>query len=355
MRATLTLTLLLALLAGGGCSRRKRLPPVGEGFVAPISLNVRQDLAPRSSIVASLKHGERLDILVHRRRFVKVRTAADAEGWVDSRQLMSTQGMQRLRRFHSWAKRLPSQGKATPLDLLNVHIDPNRYAPSFSQISPEGTGEVLLRMVTRRGAYVPDGAPSPPPPGPHDVKDDWTLVRLSDGRSGWALSRMMTMNLPESVGMFAQGHRITSFHQLGSVKDRNRRQVSNYLWTTSSAPPEGFNFDRFRVTVWNTRNRRFETAHIESNIRGFYPVTVHTKPEDPVQRFTLNYAEGSGPVYERTFAMDGRKLTPLEKKPWRAPLLEPDESDTMIAEAEDQQEKSVWDKAREKVKGWTGR
>lgn len=354
--ASIAVCVLVLACLDVGCARRKRLPAIGEAFVAPITLNLRADLAPRSKESAVVKHGERLEILVRRRRFVKVRTASDAEGWVDSRQLLSTQGMLRLKRLHAWVKRQPSQGRATPLDLLNVHIDPNRYAPSFSQISPEGVAEVIGRTVTRRGPYMPDGGPTPAPaPTAADVKDDWTLVRLEDGRGGWVVSRLMTMNLPESVGMFAQGHRITSFHQLGQVKDRNRRVVSNYLWTTVSVPPEKFHYDRFRVTVWNSRNRRFETAHIESNIRGYYPVTVESKPDEPNQRFTLHYAVGNGPVLERRFVIEGRKLRKLGERPWVEPPREPDDSDPLLPGEDEKQESSWWDRARAKVKSWSGR
>jgi uncharacterized protein YgiM (DUF1202 family) len=356
-RAALVLLAAAFVFLLPACARRKRLPAIGEAYVAPISLNLRQDFAPRSNASAVVKHGEKLEILARRRRFVKVRTAADAEGWVDSRQLLSPKGMQRLRRLHAWVKKQPSQGRATPLDLLNVHIDPNRYAPTFSQISPDGIAEVIGRSVTRRGPYTPDADPPPqqPPPGPQDIKDDWSLVRLEDGRGGWVISRMMTMNIPESVGMFAQGHRITSIHPIGQVKDRNPKVVSNYLWTTISIPPEKFHFDRFRVSVWNGRTRRFETAHIESNIRGFYPVTVLTPPEASSQRFALSYAVGNGPILERTFALEGRRVRAIGQKPWTPPPSEPDDSDPLLEGDEERQESSWWEKARNRARSWISR
>ena len=347
----------LLLLASTHCSRFKRLPAIGTGYVAPISLNLRQDLVPRSTIVGTLKHGDRVDILVRRRRFAKVRIADNVEGWVDSRQLLSSEGMQRLKRFHAWARRQPSQGLATPLDILNVHIDANRYAPSFAQISPEETADIIGRMVTQRGPYSPDasGMPEPIAPAPNAVKDDWSLVRIADGRSGWVLSRLMTMNLPEAVTMFSQGHRITSFHQLGIVRDRSRRTVKNYLWTTSSVPPEGFNFDRFRVTMFSPRSRQFETGHIESNIRGHYPITVHTRPEEPVQRFTLIYSEAKGPVLERTFELANRKVRLVDKKPWRPPPTELEQADLLLAE--EQAEKppdTAWERLRAQWRDFRG-
>lgn len=321
-----------------------------------MTLHLRADLAPRAKESGVVKHGEHLEILARRRRFAKVRTGSGAEGWVDSRQLLSTQGMLRLKRLHAWVKKQPSQGRATPLDLLNVHIDPNRYAPSFSQLSPDGVAEVIGRTVTRRGPYVPDGGPpAAAPPKAAEIKDDWTLVRLEDGRAGWVVSRMMTMNLPESVAMFAQGHRITSFHQLGQTKDRNHGMVSSYIWTTVSVPPEKLHYDRFRITVWNSRNRRFETSHIESNIRGYYPISVESKPDESVQRFTLRYAVAGGPILERSFALEGRKLTKTGEKPWVQPPQEPDDSDPLLPDEDEKDQSPWWERGWSKVKSWRPR
>ncbi|HSW50206.1 MAG TPA: SH3 domain-containing protein, partial [Bryobacteraceae bacterium] len=75
-RSCLCLALLLA-----GCGGRDEERVIGEGFVAPATMNLRQDLGPRQPSVATLRHGERVEILGTRRRFVKVRSASGAVGW----------------------------------------------------------------------------------------------------------------------------------------------------------------------------------------------------------------------------------------------------------------------------------
>jgi uncharacterized protein YgiM (DUF1202 family) len=120
---------LLLLLAGCGGEREERV--IGEGFVAPATLNLRKDLGPRQPSVATLRHGERVEILGTRRRFVKVRAASGAVGWTDSGSLFTTEQMAELKALGERAARLPSQGEATVLDTLNVHSPPPPPRPRF--------------------------------------------------------------------------------------------------------------------------------------------------------------------------------------------------------------------------------
>ena len=43
-------------------------------YAGPASLNVRKGIPLDSAIVGTVKHGDRLEIIQHRRRFIKVRT-----------------------------------------------------------------------------------------------------------------------------------------------------------------------------------------------------------------------------------------------------------------------------------------
>ena len=111
--------------------------PAGVAYAGPPVLNLRKDLGPRSAVTGTAKHGERLDVLETRRRFVRVRASSGAEGWADLNLLLSQQQMDDLRRLAEDAKKLPSQGAATVYEPLNIHAEPFRQSPSFFQI-PEG-------------------------------------------------------------------------------------------------------------------------------------------------------------------------------------------------------------------------
>ena len=92
-----------------------------------------------------------------RRRFIKVRTADDKEGWVDGYALLTTQQMDDLRTLAERAQQLPSQGMASVYDVLNMHTEPSRQSPSFYQIPEKGQVDIIGHRVAPRGrtATVP--------------------------------------------------------------------------------------------------------------------------------------------------------------------------------------------------------
>ena len=144
-------SLLVASLTLVSCTSPDREPSIGEAFVGPATLNLRQELAPKSPVSAAVRHGDRLEILATRRRFVKVRTAEDKLGWVDGYQLLTPQQMTELRELAVQAQKLPSQGTATVYDVLNMHTEPSRQTPSFYQIQEKGIVEVVGHKVSERG------------------------------------------------------------------------------------------------------------------------------------------------------------------------------------------------------------
>lgn len=356
----------LALLLGA-CSSHPPQPTTGIAFAGPTTLNLRKDLASKSAVVGSVKHGEKLDVLETRRRFVKVRSAQGVEGWIDSNQLLTPQQMDDLRRLAESAAKLPSQGVATVYDPLNVHADPSRQSPSFFQIPESGAVEVIGHRVTPRSAPQPVAAPvhrsvspakkgkakdtkragpmpdmpKPPPPpanwqelsrpraadlpgyappAPKTVGlDDWSLVRTKDGKVGWVLSRMLTMSIPDEVAQYAEGHRITAYLPLGDVKDKEKSEVKhNWIWTTVNSG-ESCEFDSFRVFVWSIKHHRYETAYIERNVKGHFPVETHELPGQDEKSFSLVLEDKDGKLSTRTYAFAGFRVRLVSKTPYQPP------------------------------------
>ncbi len=295
----LTLALLLA-----GCSRDGREPVIGEGYVVPETLNLRKELGPREPSVATVRHGDRLEILARRRRFVKVRTGAGEVGWTDGGLLFGPEQMQELRALAVRAAAMPSHGGATVLDTLNVHTHPERQSPSFHQIRE---GEHVAVLEHR---LVPRTQPELPP-------DDWFLVRLSPGEAGWALGSMLVMAIPDEVAQYAEGHRITSYFSLGEVPGGGLLK-HNWLWTTIAKGRQPYQFDSFRVFMWSARRHRYETAYIERNLRGYFPVTVETPPGAP-PRFSLIVEDKDGARQRRTYTFQGYRVRLVERAAWTPP------------------------------------
>lgn len=352
---------------------------IGEAYVGPMSMNLRQDLSSRSPVTAVVTHGEKLDILQTRRRFLRVRNAKGIVGWVDGRQLLTPMQMKELLATAERAAGLPSQGMATVFEPLNVHTEPNRLAPSFTQIAEGVSVEVIGHRITPRAPLRPPGQPvapkaasrprklpktgenglsrtrfeldlpKPPPPPPDwldlsrtpaipepgrppDVTnappaqklDDWSLVRLKDGKAGWVLTRLLFMSIPDDVAQYAEGHRITSYFSIGEVRD-GEQVKHHWLWTTLSKPFQPYQFDSFRIFIYNVRRHRYETAYIERNLIGYSPVNVAPLPGPtggPVPKtvaFSLIVEDKSGIVLRKTYSFEGYRVRMIRKEPHERP------------------------------------
>ena len=319
--------LMVLVLASGCRGGPPRAPAIGEAYAGPAELRIRKEMAPGTPAVATVKHGERMEILQRRRRVVKVRTAAGLEGWTDDVSLLRAEDIAALRELGRQAAGLPSQGTAAALRDTNVHSQPALQAPGFFQLKDGEKVEVLARRVVRRVdlprrplippppkkkpapkkpktpkevKYPPPPLPTPPsapthwvdlsrggaagqPPSQTPVPapaapappltDDWTLVRGASGQAGWVLTRRLMMAIPDEVAQYAEGHRITSYFALGTVEDRGQTH-SHWLWTTDSGGGEDRDFDSVRVFVWSQRRHRYETTFIERRLRGYAPVRL---------------------------------------------------------------------------------
>jgi hypothetical protein len=320
VRATIFILPFLLLAACG--DRSNRAPAIAVAYAGPATLNVRKDIPLQSPVVGTARHGDRLEIIQHRRRFIKVRTPKGIEGWTDEHLLLSEQEIGTLRAFEKDVLAMPSQGVATTYEVLNVHTEPDRQSPSFIQIKENEKFDVIAhrlapRAAPQRKSLVPAPVkkvpakkkprtsakialpPMPPPPAPpadwqeisktppeiQPVKaepkepapiamEDWSLVRTAKGESGWVLTRRLFMAIPDEVAQYAEGHRISSYFPLGEgIKDEDKVR-RNWLWTTIGQSTAGYDFDSLRVFIWSLRRHRYETAHIERNLKGYFPVRL---------------------------------------------------------------------------------
>jgi len=372
-RSLLSLTVLAGfflLLLGCAESRQS----LGEAYVAPASLNVRSQLSQKSNSVVMLKHGDAVAIIDTLRRMVKVRTAAGFEGWVDSRELLSREQMQQLRHEREVQARLPSEGTATAFEALNIHIAPSRGAAAFTQIPEGGLVTILGRQISPKVAapvksslLYPDKPVAPvrrsrkeavsrqsfrlppkpkPPKAPENwrelsteridgeqpgeqpkvaaltlpeqkskpvIMEDWTLVRTQANQTGWVLSRNLMMSIPDEVAQYAEGKHITSFFDLGQVSDAQKGVKHHWLWTTLAGTLP-YDFDSWRVFLWNGRHHRYETSYRQRDLEGYFP--VHVDPAEPgkTRTFQLITKDRDGKLRKWSYAFDGTlvRLTGME-------------------------------------------
>jgi len=347
--------------------------------VGPATLDLRREIPLDSGVTATLKHGERVEIIRTRRSFMKLRTASGAEGWTHQRELLSQAEMDELQQLEEQVKALPSQGTASTWDLLNVHTEPARRSPSYFQLKEGDKVEVVDHRVTPRVRDEPvkrdllfppperkaavkkkkepehPGPPmpaAPPPPEnwlqlsrrpvglerspeqePEPVPSaDWSLIRTPSGQAGWVLRSRIYLAIPDEVAQYAEGKRITSYFSLGQVQDGDQVK-HHWLWTTIDRGLQPYQFDGLRVFIWSTRRHRYETAYRERNLKVYYPVRVHTvempKPGaagDSIQYpgFSVLVEKEDGERYRREYAFIGNIVRLAGETRVERPSKEPD-------------------------------
>lgn len=346
---TLTAVLCVILLVGCG-SRTRREVVLAEAYVGEWKLDLRKELTPEAPISATLKQGEKVEIVQVRRRFLRVRGANGASGWTTANMLMTPGELAALDRQAEAAKRLPAQGYGKPFEKLNMHAEPHRRSPSFVQITENDRVDVLVHQLVPVADYEseplipppakpirkprhgkedgrqlviprPDGPPvpdnwvamskvvypppPPPPPLPPELAaarrkklerlarknapptEEWTLVRTRDGRAGWVLTSRLQLAIPDDVAQYSEGHRITSYFALKQVDDDGQKHTE-WLWTTLGDTRVHHQFDGFRVFTWRKSKDRYESAFRESGVVGYFPVSLGTTEiEENRRRFTV--------------------------------------------------------------------
>jgi hypothetical protein len=304
---------MLVLLTGVlGCSHFQEHSKDKYVYVIAKQSSLRDRVAAVSNRTGEVTNGQRLVVLERDRRFVKVRTPGGAVGWMEAR-LTADQGVadqfDALRQEHLHD---PVVATATARDDVYLHVAPGRETDRFYRLA-EGDGVSLLERAS---------VPKPLPPGaamaeavekaaaekaatskgrskkgaaekiaaPQPVMEDWWLARDKKGETGWIYSRLIDVNVPDTLERYAEGQRIVGAYVLTHVDDPESGMIDNGQTVTSI--PEyvtavaswktglPYDFDEVRVFIWNVKKHRYETSLRERNFEGYLPVTLGMK-KDP--------------------------------------------------------------------------
>jgi len=364
MHLRIRLRLLLALslaIALGGC--RKQVEETQElAYVAAPQVMLRDRVAAVYNKVGTAKNGEKLVVLDRQKRFVKVRTERNEEGWVEQRYLADPQVYAAAQRLANTNLRAPSQGKATLRNDTNLHTEPGRETDHLYLLKEGDKVEVLARATADRALprvlskeataknaakaaaakdaeekedaertdaekdaardAANDAAAKKAANAPPVVIEDWRLVRSSEGRVGWVLGRMLDLDVPIEVAQYAEGQRIVGFFVLNEVDDKGKRVPQILL--ALSEPKDGLpdDFSQLRLFTWNPKREHYETAYREHNVAGVLPIRTGTEDfgkEGKLPFFVLRTRGDDGQMVERKYKLNGvmvrRVLAPGEAPP----------------------------------------
>ena len=309
---------LIACLAAG-CTAHTETTTAEVAWTARASVEVRSELGPHAPIAASLPLGTRVDIVGRRRKLVRVR-AGTIEGWARGEELIASDVKDRLEILTERTRDYAPQGELRAFDQLNVHLEPFRWSPTIYQLrKDEGVDLLSRRRVVRRS----EGQVSMPPDAP---REDWLLIRLPTGASGWLLASRTYSAIPIEVAQYAEGRRILAYFGLGAVTNGlTGESKETWLWVQSPRGSNDADFDRIRVFRWSNHRDAYQTIRLERGVEGYLPVTMLDSVEAK---------QGSGPgfrllvrrdgeIVARTYALVGQRVYLASEKPATLrPMLE---------------------------------
>ena len=314
-RTTAALALTLVLL---GLACKRGAPATGEYvFVSAPEANLRDRIAAVYNKVGVVKNGDRLAVLDRQKRFVKVRTASGAEGWIEQRFVVAEDTYKAFDKLAMDNKASVPQGRGIARADLNMHLTPARDAEALYRLVEGEKVDVIRRATTERPEKQQALKPVPKPGAKAGVEapadespklyDDYWLVRNKDGHYGWVLARMIDLDIPLEIAGYAEGQRIQGAFVLDEIPDGDKK-IPQYL-VLLTEPRDGmpFDYNQARVFTWNVKKHRYETAYRERNLMGFCPVKVGSEnfdKEGTLPTFTLRAQAEDGSIVERKYKLN---------------------------------------------------
>jgi hypothetical protein len=252
-------------------------------------------------------NGDRLEVVEHGRRFLKVKTAGNQIGWIEEHAVIDEKAYDAFAQLAEQHKQDPVAATATLRDVLYMHAQPGRETDHFYLIPGNAKVQLLVRASVAKPvtpgavpaapvAQADGGKPAEPAPPP---MEDWWLARDTAGHTGWLLGSRLDVDVPDAIGIYAEGQRFVGAYVLTTVNDPGSdgpsHDVPEYL--ALLAPPKSglpFDFDQIRVFTWSLKHHRYETAFRLHPIQGYLPVRVYTTTTNAgtVPAFSFKLADG---------------------------------------------------------------
>jgi hypothetical protein len=293
-------------LASGGAAyyylvyRPAHAAPLEVAYVLPESLAVVDSPAQIRVGIAVLRQGDRVEVRGRTRNWARVRMADGRAGWVEATDLIDATSFEKGQQLLKELARAQPQAVGHTVGAANLRVEPARDAPQLVQLPANQSVELFGRRLVERPPQP--GVPVPSAP----VRDAWYLVR-AESKAGWVLGRLVTLDVPEAIGMYAQSINLVGWIVLNTVDD-DGRPVPQYLVADRQGAGE-FDFNHIRVFTWWSKRQEYVTAYVESNLNGYFPIRM--TQVDGLPHFRLRLVDRYGRKIQKVYAMFDTIVRPI--------------------------------------------
>ena len=300
---------LIVLAAGAYYRFRHTQTPLEIAYAGNRTVTLQSTTAQVREPITTVSYGDRLEVLKRFQDQVNVRTTTGLTGWVNERDLLSTDVWQKAADLEKRTSSLAIQARGHTKVLTNLRIDAGRDGIRLRQLNKNTPLEIFERRAvetsTSGAAAVQEEAGEPA----QAKKEDWWLVRAKtsekDSVSGWILGRFIELDVPQPLPDYASsaGMRIVSWSELNQVVDASGKSRPQYLLLGAHGPEgQPCDFSMLRVYTWGKQRQRYETAYVESGVCGKLPVDVKNSTPPGDTRFSFTDLSNGAPA-QRDYVM----------------------------------------------------
>jgi hypothetical protein len=354
MRKWIVGALILALAAGLYWRLRPKPRAIGDAYVGEPITTLWSTTAQVRQSVAAMHWGDQVEILARGATQTHVRTLAGVVGWVDSRALLDEALWQRETRLLSQVRSMPLQASGRTKVFTNLRADPGRDAPRIYQL-PGGVHVSVLARAVADAPAAPAQASSAPPGSPDEApkREDWLLVSVASNSAsntestsslaptgsggdsgqanqaylvtgndpehnqagtpgqavpqlaGWVLGRFIDLDLPQTLRDYATsaGMRPVAWFVLNHVSSSSGEKPQYLVAGTHGGEGQPCDFTLLRVYTWGVAKQEYETAFVESDLCGSFPIRVGKQSGTGDAEFRFNGLTEKEPMQERVYVM----------------------------------------------------
>lgn len=333
MKSIKFVSILLLLFVASACSTLAGKEEVGA--VIARRAQVRSSSAVVAADLKEVVRGDELDIMDsvtvpdtgERWLHVRTRDAEPVEGWIEARNVISHEMIERSRRLAREDGDIPPQAAGQLRASTNIRFSPDRG----------GTDNILFKLETGSRFDIMGWKRVPRPkseettesddvpkagtadPGatrrrgkqeekkePEEVDELWYKVRLpssvSPAPAGWVFGKQVELTVPSDIIFYRTGREFVAWQRLdgdesaaqqSSTKDKDAAKETRpgswvILEKSSANNPTGTDtsdFDRIYVLGYDKDRQEHYTAYRSPDVNGFLPLRVEGKGD--AKTFTI--------------------------------------------------------------------
>ena len=328
------------ILSATGCTTLANKEDIG--VVIARRAQVRSSTAVVAADLSEVVRGDIVDILdstiaENGERWLRVRArdAESTEGWIESRNVMPQELLDRSRQVAEEDKDIPAQATGQLRASTNLRSSSDRGSTDNILLKLESgahfeiIGWKRVPKPKTSGTTESDDAPkagaashsskekigSDDAKGPEEVNELWYKVRLpraiSPAPSGWVYGKQVELTVPSDIIFYRTGREFVAWQRLddtgeagqGAPKDKDAAKESQpgswvILEKSSSDEPSNINepdFDRIFVLGYDKSRQEHYTAYRSPDLQGRLPLRLENNNRD--KYFTVR-AEDDGQVID---------------------------------------------------------